>query len=208
MNRSSHTIRAIILLKPGRDAKRQSADAAAVGTPVYYDASQRAAWLRALRPGQTGWVWRLSWLAVPHGGKVRPIADYASVIADLSWRIGEGARVIVGDGKLDSNDKEAWLRAVIAGALQVRSGRVISSGEQSRRGQIGASVIKERAAANLLRTTHVHKLAMVRGLWRSREYPTREARAEAINAELEASGLLRLGSWQTIARALKELESK
>lgn len=31
-------------------------------------------------------------------------------------------------------------------------------------------------------------------------------RADAINVELEAAGLSRLGSWQTIWRALKELE--
>ncbi len=30
--------------------------------------------------------------------------------------------------------------------------------------------------------------------------------AEDINAELEAAGLARLGSWQTIARALKQLD--
>jgi hypothetical protein len=36
----------------------------------------------------------------------------------------------------------------------------------------------------------------------------RAARAEAINLELEAAGLPRLGSWQTIWRALRQLESK
>ena len=75
----------------------------------------------------------------------------------------------------------------------------------SRRGQRGARINQERAAVNLLRTTHKNKLGMVRAYWKSDEYPNREARAEAINLELEAAGLPRLGSWQTIWRALKEL---
>ena len=76
----------------------------------------------------------------------------------------------------------------------------------ARRGAKGAKINQERAALNLLRTTHKHKLAMVCGLWASMEYPNREARAEAINMELEALGLARLGSWQTIWRALKALD--
>ena len=100
------------------------------------------------------------------------------------------------------------MREVAAGALQVRSGRVLSSREASRRGEIGARINQERAAVNLLRTTHAAKLGMVRAYWRSNEYPNREARAEAINLELEAAGLPRLGSWQTIWRALRQLESK
>jgi hypothetical protein len=85
-------------------------------------------------------VWRLSWLAVDKGaGPLLPIADYAVCIADLSRRIGAGARVIVGDGNISSDDRAAWLKAVAKGALQVRSGRVISSREQRRRGKRGAT---------------------------------------------------------------------
>ena len=135
-----------------------------------------------------------------------PIADYAHLVANLSVRIGEGARITLGDGNVCSDDRKAWLREVAAGALQVRSGRVLTSREGSRRGKIGAHANKQKAAINLLRTTHAHKIGMVRTYWNSTEYPNREARAEAINLELEAAGLSRLGAWQTIWRALKELD--
>ena len=185
---------------------KQLAAAEAAGATVFYAETEREAWLRSLRPGQAGWCWRLSWLAVKRGGLVLPIADYARVIADLSVRIGEGATVTLGDGNVSSDDRKAWMREVAAGALQVRSGRVLTSREASRRGQRGARINQERAAVNLLRTTHKHKLGMVRIYWNSSEYPNREARAEAINLELEAAGLPRLGSWQTIWRALKTLD--
>ena len=191
---------------PGMGEEKQRAAAEAAGATVFYSLAEREAWVRSLRPGQAGWVWRLSWLAVRRGGDVLPIADYARVVADLSVRIGEGAQIMLGDGSVSSDDRKAWLREVAAGALQVRSGRVLTAREASRRGEIGARINQERAAVNLLRTTHAHKLAVVRGLWKSSEYPNREARAEAINLELEAAGLPRLGSWQTIWRALKELD--
>lgn len=208
MNRVT-TIRAIITPMPGASEAKLHAAAEKAGATVFYTTEQRSAWIRSLRPGQAGWCWRLSWLAKPMS-KIgpRPIADYAHVVADLSRRIGEGAQVFVGDGKIDSENREAWLRAVFDGALQVRSGRVLTAREAARRGLKGAAVSEERSALNLLRTTHKHKLGIIRGLWRSLEYPNREARAEAINLELEASGLLRLGSWQTIWRALKKLEAK
>lgn len=192
---------------PGMDEAAQRRAARAAGATVLYTADERAGWLRALRPGQVGWVWRLSWLAVPATpGGILPIADYAGVISDLSRRIGEGAEIVIGDGNISSEDVAAWRQAVVRGALQVRSGRRITPDEMARRGQRGARISQERAAVNLLRTTHAHKLGMVRAYWRSTEYPNREARAEAINAELEAAGLPKLGSWQTIFRALKELD--
>lgn len=206
MNRVT-TIRAYLRPMPGMDEAAQRKAAKEAGASVFYAEGERDGWLRSLRPGQVGWCWRLSWLAVanaPNGPL--PIADYAHVIADLSRRIGAGAGVILGDGNISSENEKAWLRAVFKGALQVRSGRRLSSDEMSRRGQRGARINQERAAINLLRTTHKHKLGMVRTYWNSAEYPNREARAEAINLELEAAGLPKLGSWQTIWRALKELD--
>ena len=200
------TTRAYLRAMPGMSEAKQRAEAEKAGATVFYAEGERDAWMRSLRPGQAGWCWRLSWLAVKRGGPVLPIADYARVIADLSVRIGEGATVILGDGGISSEDRKAWLREVAAGAMQVRSGRVLTAREAARRGAIGARINQERAAVNLLRTTHKHKLAMVRAYWRSQEYPNREARAEAINLELQAAGLSRLGSWQTIWRALKELD--
>lgn len=187
---------------------KQRAAATADGASVFYSYAEREAWMRSLRPGQAGWCWRLSWLAASSGGDLLPIADYARVIAELSRRIGEGTMIIVGDGAIDSEDRNAWLQAVADGALQVRSGRRITSREAAKRGAAGAKINKERAALNLLRTTHKHKLGMVRAYWRSDEYPNREARAEAINAELEAAGLPKLGSWQTIWRALKQIDGE
>lgn len=206
MNRSQLIIRAYLRDMPGMSEAKQRARAEADGATIFYSGSERAAWVRSLRPGHTGWVWRLSWLAVAHGNDVRPIADYASVVSDLSIRVGEGARVIVGDGKVSSDDRAAWFCAVIDGAHQVRSGRMITRREAKRRGKLGGQVRHERSAASLLLTTHSHRLDMVRGYWKSSEWPTREARADAINAELEAEGLARLGSWQTIARALRQLD--
>lgn len=207
MNRSKLTIRAFLRAMPGMSEAKQHAIAAEAGATVFYGEAERAAWLRALRPGQAGWVWRLSWLAVARRGGKLPSADYARTVAVLSRRVGEGALVILGDEGIDSDDREGWEQAVEDGALQVRSGRYITSREASRRGAIGAKINQERAAVNLLRTTHKAKLPMVRAYWRSREFPNREARAEAINAELEAAGLPKLGSWQTIWRALKALEN-
>lgn len=205
MNRTT-TIRAILLPMPGMDEAAQRKAAKAAGATVLYAADERAGWLRSLRPGQVGWVWRLSWLAVPATpGGILPIADYAGVISDLSRRIGEGAEIVIGDGNISSEDAAAWRQAVVKGALQVRSGRRITPDEMARRGQRGARISQERAAVNLLRTTHKHKLYLVRAFWASTEYPNRKARAEAINAELEAAGLPKLGSWQTIWRALKAL---
>jgi hypothetical protein len=76
----------------------------------------------------------------------------------------------------------------------------------ARRGAKGAKINQERSTLHLLRTSHKHKLAVVRGLWNSLEYENRAARAEAINAEMRGAGLAELGSWLTIWRALRALE--
>lgn len=206
MNRAT-TIRAFLRPMPGMDEAAQRRTAKEAGATVFYTEDERDGWLRSLRPGQVGWCWRLSWLAVSATpGGILPIADYAGVISDLSRRIGAGAEIVIGDGNISSEDAAAWRQAVVKGALQVRSGRRITPDEMARRGQRGARISQERAAVNLLRTTHKHKLGMVRTYWNSTEYPNREARAEAINLVLEAEGLPKLGSWQTIWRALKALE--
>ena len=206
MSHGRQIIRAYLRDMPGMSEAKQRARAEADGATIFYGGQDRATWVRSLRPGHTGWVWRLSWLAISHGTNVRPIADYARIISELSIRIGEGARVIVGDGSVSSDDRSAWFQAVIAGANQVRSGRMITRREAKRRGKMGGQVRHERSAASLLLTTHASQLAMVRGYWRSQAWPTREARADAINADLETMGLARLGSWQTIRRALKQLD--
>jgi len=189
---------------PGMTEAAQLKAVETAGKVVAYSQSEQSAWLKALRPGQVGWVWRLSWLA-PWETKdgPRPIAEYARIIADLSVRIGEGAIVFQGDQQVCSDDRKAWLKAVYDGANQVRSGQRVSSAEYARRGERGKQWMQEQSALHKLRTTHKSKLALVRRLWTSDG--TRRARADAINAEMEAAGLSRLGSWQTIWRALKEL---
>lgn len=206
MNRVT-TIRALILPMPGMDGDAQRKLAKAAGATVCYDAHQQSAWMRALRPGQSGWVWRLSWLApweTPDGP--RPIAEYARIISELSIRIGEGAVLIQGDKNVSSDDRQRWLAAVYDGANQVRTGRRVTADEYRERGEGGRNVLKDRAAVNLLRTTHKSRLSMIRGMWNDPRLPNRAARADAINAQLEAEGYARLGSWQTIWRALKALE--
>ncbi len=194
---------------PGMDEEAQRKAALADGASVFYDAGQIAAWVRALRPGQGGWVWRLSWLA-PHVTKdgPLPIVEYARIISEISIRIGEGAVIYQGDKQVSSADRKAWLKAVAAGAAQVRAGRRVTIDEYRIRGAAGARINQERAAVNLLRTTHKARLGMIRGMWNDPELPNRAARADAINAQLQAEGLAKLGSWQTIWRALKELEAK
>ncbi len=191
------------------DEEAQRKAALADGASVFYDAGQIAAWVRALRPGQGGWVWRLSWLA-PHVTKdgPLPIVEYARIISEISIRIGEGAVIYQGDKQVSSADRKAWLKAVAAGAAQVRAGRRVTIDEYRIRGAAGARINQERAAVNLLRTTHKARLGMIRGMWNDPELPNRAARADAINAQLQAEGLAKLGSWQTIWRALKELEAK
>ena len=192
---------------PGMDAKAQRKAAELNGSTVVYDAHEQAAWIRALRPGQCGWVWRLSWLA-PWESKdgPRPIAEYARIVADLSLRIGEGAVVIQGDKGISSEDRQGWLAAVYDGANQVRTGRRITADEYRERGEGGRNAMIERAAVNLLRTTHKSRLSMIRGMWNDPQLPNRAARADAINAQLESEVFARLGSWQTIWRALKALD--
>lgn len=209
MNRVT-AIRAIVRPMPSMSEEEQIAEAKKLGAVVSYAYDQRADWIRALGAGQVGWVWRLSWLAIrrTQSGKVLPIGDYARLVSDLSIRIGAGATVIQGDGNISSDNRQAWQKAVVAGAMQVRSGRVMTSSEGARRGEIGARINKERAAVNLLQTTHKARLGMIRGMWNDPELPNRAARADAINAQLVAEGLAKLGSWQTIWRALKELEAK
>lgn len=208
MNRVT-AIRAIVRPMPSMSEADQIAEAKKAGAVVPYTYEQRADWIRSLGPGQTGWVWRLSWLPTKmQTGKILPIGDYARVISDIAIRIGAGATIIQGDGNISSDNRAAWQKAVVAGAMQVRSGRIMSSSEGARRGEIGARINKERAAVNLLRTTHRARLGMIRGMWADPSLPNRMARADAINAQLEAEGLPKLGSWQTIWRALKELEAK
>ena len=192
---------------PGMNEDAQREAAKASGATVFYDAHQQAAWMRALRPGQGGWVWRLSWLP-PYETKdgPRPIAEYARIISELSIRIGEGAVIFQGDKAVSSDNRAAWLKAVYEGANQVRSGHRTSADEYRRRGEGGRNAMIERAAVNLLRTTHKPRLGMIRGMWNDVTLPNRAARADAINAQLEAEGFARLGSWQTIWRALKALE--
>lgn len=207
MKRSPLLIRAYLRDMPGMSEAKQRERATEAGATVFYGTDEREAWLRALRPGHAAWVWRLSWLAATRTkGGILPIADYVRTISDISIRIGAGAVVIVGDGDVSSEDRAAWRRAVVDGAMQVRSGRLMTKREAKRRGKLGGQIRHERSAANLLRTTHKHKLGLVRAYWRSQEWSTREARAEAINEALEAEGLARLGSWQTIARALGQLD--
>ena len=192
---------------PGMTEAAQREVAKTMGEPVFYSSGEQSAWMRALRPGQSGWVWRLSWLA-PWASKngPLPIVEYARIISDISIRIGEGAVIYQGDKQVCSDDRKAWLQAVAVGAAQVRSGRRVTVDEYRARGEVGRSIMIERAAINLLRTTHKSRLGMIRGMWNDPALPNRAARADAINAQLEAEGLARLGSWQTIWRALKSLE--
>lgn len=210
------SIRVFVRDVAGNSAAKQERRAESDGVPVVYQAHQRDAWLRSLQSGQLGWVWKLSLLAVPGGGDIRPAADFAGVIAEICRRIGHGARVIEGEsgansGIVGSNTENAdWQRFLAriedAGG-KIAAGRHMTTREARKRGAGGAAISTERSAANLLKTTHAGKLEMIIAYWQSSAYPTREARALAINAELEAAGLAPLGQWITIWRALRKIKA-
>ena len=101
-----------------------------------------------------------------------------------------------------------WTRGGAQSQFGMRGvGRAMTSSEASRRGKLSGVLTTENSVATLLRTTHASELRMIVALWKSRAYPTREARAEAINEMLAAKGLRRLGAQITIWRALKELQA-
>ena len=175
------------------------------GAVAIYTAEQRDDWLRALGPGQTGWVWRLSLLATPRVGDKRPSADMAAICYEVGRRVERGARVIEGASGVSSDDKPAFAAALRAAGGKVASGRSLKRRRAVRMGKARGTTLTENSVLNLLRTTHAAHLKMVVTIWKSSEYETREARADAINAMLREAGLRELGAQITIWRALKEL---
>lgn len=189
---------------PEHIQKRAAEEAGAVAT---YTAEQRDDWLRALGPGQTGWVWRLSLLATPRVGDKRPSADMAAICYEVGRRVERGARVIEGASGVSSDDKPAFAAALRAAGGKVASGRSLKKRRAVSMGKARGAWMTENSAAHMLRTTHAAHLKMIVALWKSTAYPTREARSDAINDMLSEANLRRLGSWQTIWRALTELEA-
>ena len=181
--------------------------AEAAGAVAIYTADQRADWVRALGPGQTGWVWRLSLLAAPRVGDESPSGDFAALAYEIGKRIQAGATLIEGSSGITSDDKVQFAKAWRAAGKQVASGRSLVKRRAVRMGKARGALATENSVATLLRTTHATELQMIVAVWKSRAYQTREARAEAINSMLAAKGLRSLGAQITIWRALKELKA-
>lgn len=181
--------------------------AEAAGAVAIYTAEQRADWVRALGPGQVGWVWRLSLLAIPRGGDESPSADFAALAYELGRRVQAGATLIEGASGITSDDKARFSRAWRDAGRRVASGRSLVRRRAVRMGRARGALATANSVVTLLQTTHAAELPMIVALWKSSAYPTREARAEAINAMLAGKGLRSLGAQITIWRALKKLNA-
>ncbi len=199
------TIRAFVRDVPGLSAAKQEASAADFGNVIQYGAEQREQWVRALGPGQFGGVWRLSLLAVPSGGKNRPSSDFTHLAVELARRVANGARLIEIETGVTSDDWPAMQKAFRRAADQIARGRRLSSMDARKRGEIGAKIMSDRSAANVLKRPEVvPHAAAVKAIWRSAEYPHRDAAAEAINAYMRERSLPPLGSAATMYRVFGE----
>lgn len=181
--------------------------AEAAGAMAIYAADQRDAWVRSLGPGQAGWVWKLSLLAKPRVGDESPSADFAALAYEIGRRVQAGATLIEGASGVTSADKVRFARAWREAGQRVASGRSLKPRRARSMGKASGILTTENSVATLLRTTHAREVEWIVALWKSRAYPTREARAEAINAMLASKGLRSLGAYITIWRALKKIEA-
>lgn len=200
------TIRVFVRDVPGLSAEKQEASAADFGHVVQYGPDQREQWVRSLGPGQTGGVWRLSLLAVPSGVKNnRPSSDFTHIAVELARRVASGARLIEIETGVTSDDWPAMQKAFRRAADQIARGRRLSSMDARKRGEIGAKIMSDRSAANVLKRPEVAPhAAAVKAIWRSAEYPHRDAAAEAINAYMRERNLPPLGSPATMYRVFGE----
>lgn len=195
------TIRAFVRELPGLSAAKQEAAAAEAGNPVFYPFEQREAWLRSLGTGQTGWVWRLSLLAAKAGGEFRPSTDFTMLVAELTRRIQLGARLIEGETKVSSDDWPAMMKALCRAADQVSAGRRLSALQASKMGERGRAIMVANSAASVIKRPEIAAhLTAIKAIWRSAEYPHRDAAADAINSYLRERQLSPLGSAATLFR--------
>lgn len=193
------TIRAFVRPVPGLSAERQQQ--AAGDAAIFYSADERDAWVRSLGPGQVGWVWRLSLLAVESGGEDRPSTDFIVLWSELARRVQAGATLIEGETKTSSDDWPAMLKALKRASDQVAAGRRLTSLEARRRGEVGAQKAIERSAASVLKRPEIAPhVNAIRAIWRSAEYGNRDEAADAVNAYMRERALPPIGSAATLFR--------
>lgn len=143
----------------------------------------RAAYVRALRPGDEAWVPRLDVLCAPRNerGMTRATTDLASVIADI---LGRGAIIVDGATGITSRDGQRWKERVEWAMRQVAAGRM-SRATARKVGAKGGAVMKAKSIV-----TRWKSPAMKRerdrwlAVWRSRDYTNDQQRADAMPAPL------------------------
>ena len=201
---TKQTIRAFVRDVPGLSEDDQRALATAAGATVFYGPGELDGWLRALGPGQTGWVWSLTLLPEPaEAGSPRPSAMYAKATAFLMHKCGEGARFVEGRSGATSDDRDEMLLAIQKAAGSIARGRKLTTPEATAMGAKGLRVQQQLSAkARLRRPAYRAYLPSMLAIWHdTKGTPTREAAADAINDILLRNGLDRLGAWPTLRRA-------
>lgn len=183
-------------------AGRQTRAAQLAGAAATYRDDQRARWFADLRPGEVGWVWRLSLLAVPRGGDVKPGVDWGWVCHQIGEAVERGVLVIEGESAITSQHKR-WPAAIQEASRQVLAVRTLTTARARELGAKGAKRRHERSAARIYKALPADLQKRVRALWRSAEYENYAERAEAINKLCEDAGRPRLGSGTTLWRLLR-----
>jgi hypothetical protein len=202
---NQHVIRAYIRDVPGASARVQRERLSTAEHPIVeYGEDERDAWVRAIGPGATGWVYRLDLIATRAGkGKPRPSADFAATIADLSLRAAEGAVLIEGATGANTRDPAAWRAAVKSAHQRVMAGRRLTRSQATELGALGGKVMADNSAARRVKQMPREHASRIRALWRSSEYPNARAAAMAVSEYCRDHGLPQLGAWRTLQRALK-----
>ena len=183
-------------------AGKQLRAAQLAGAAAVYRDDERAAWFRDLRPGEVAWVWRLSMLAVPRGGDVRPGVDWGWVCHQIGEAVERGVLVVEGESNITSQHKR-WPAAIQEASRQVLAVRTLTTARARELGAKGAKRRHERSAARIFKVLPADLQKRVRALWKSSEYENYAERAEAINRLCEDAGRPRLGSGTTLWRLFR-----
>lgn len=119
---------------------------------IEYDMASavRDDWIRSLRPGQIGWIARLSLLAEPKRlSGPRPSRDFAVAIAAVMRRVGLGARIIEGDTGVTSDDEKAFADAIGRAADRVASDRRLTPAKARKIGERPRTELEDEAASRI-----------------------------------------------------------
>jgi hypothetical protein len=177
--------------------------AATAGNVIEYDVATltRDNWIRSLRPGQVGWIARLSLLAEPmRPSGPRPSRDFAVAIAALMRRVGLGARVIEGETGVTSDDEKAFAEAIGRAADRIAGGRRLTPARARKIGEKAVAIAIEKSPVRRWKSKEIAREHKRFGaMWRDPTY-TEVTAAAAINETLTEEGKPTLGSPATMRR--------